>query len=350
MTGWPGGLVLSPAVTSTDGLARRERRASLGDKGGVALRASLEALALHVHDLAPGTHRLDDAGREIRRLGRPGWRHRLGQGERGRRRQGDRGAPQLLAGAAHIRRRLATLALGGQIPRLLVVEDDAPTRILRQGAARPLTSSRRVQLTAGTDRNAAPGGVCRGRAPQHHHGRAGEAAGRGAQAGDQAQRPAGDDQQRRLQPGSRSPCPRPPVWDARQSPGFPGCGGSGRTESMRRRCGTERTLMSPLHVVCVAALLIAFLTWIFWSIKRHPSLDRGDGMGRVVIAAPRPVRLFRVLGFLGTMVIFAVIVVAVRPQIAHPVLGGGPADRAVDGPQPLAGRPLRQSPRIAGFG
>jgi len=66
-------------------------------------------------------------------------------------------------------------------------------------------------------------------------------------------------------------------------------------------------MIAPYHLALVAAILLAAFVWIFWSVRRHPSLDGGDGLGLVVIPPPEPVRLHRIFWFLGVLTIYAVI-------------------------------------------
>lgn len=74
--------------------------------------------------------------------------------------------------------------------------------------------------------------------------------------------------------------------------------------------------MNYQHLAAVLLLLLGTLTWIFWSVWRHPPADQGDGLGEVVVNAPRPVRLYRPLGFFAVLVVYALVVVAARTQIA----------------------------------
>ncbi|HXZ99323.1 MAG TPA: glycosyltransferase [Candidatus Binatia bacterium] len=75
-------------------------------------------------------------------------------------------------------------------------------------------------------------------------------------------------------------------------------------------------MISGSALAVVGGLLGLLLFWIVYSVRRHPTVDRGDGLGRVVIDPPRPTRLIRVAVFLATMVVYAVAVVAARVQIA----------------------------------
>jgi len=75
-------------------------------------------------------------------------------------------------------------------------------------------------------------------------------------------------------------------------------------------------MIAPYHLALVAAILLAAFVWIFWSVRRHPSLDGGDGLGLVVIPPPEPVRLHRIFWFLGVLTIYAVIIVALRTGLA----------------------------------
>jgi cellulose synthase/poly-beta-1,6-N-acetylglucosamine synthase-like glycosyltransferase len=70
------------------------------------------------------------------------------------------------------------------------------------------------------------------------------------------------------------------------------------------------------HAAVVGGLLAVIIFWIFWSVRRHPVVDRGDGLGHVLIRAPKPVSLARPLAFFGVMVIYAFIAVAVHGPIA----------------------------------
>lgn len=75
-------------------------------------------------------------------------------------------------------------------------------------------------------------------------------------------------------------------------------------------------MIAPYHLALVIGILLAAFVWIFWSVRRHPSLDSGDGLGRVVIPAPVPLRLHRIFWFLGVLTLYAVLIVAVRTGLA----------------------------------
>jgi cellulose synthase/poly-beta-1,6-N-acetylglucosamine synthase-like glycosyltransferase len=71
------------------------------------------------------------------------------------------------------------------------------------------------------------------------------------------------------------------------------------------------------HLAIVVGLLAIVLFWIFWSVRRHPVMDGGDGLGRVIIPPPKtPVPVARPLLFFAFMIIFAVIAVAVLGPLA----------------------------------
>jgi cellulose synthase/poly-beta-1,6-N-acetylglucosamine synthase-like glycosyltransferase len=70
------------------------------------------------------------------------------------------------------------------------------------------------------------------------------------------------------------------------------------------------------HAAVVGGLLAVTILWIFWSVRRHPAVDRGDGLGHVLIVPPKAVSLARPMAFFGVMLIYAVIVVAVRGPVA----------------------------------
>lgn len=76
-------------------------------------------------------------------------------------------------------------------------------------------------------------------------------------------------------------------------------------------------MIAPYHLALVVTLFLASIAWVFWSVRRHPSLDRGDGLGLVVIPGPEPVRLTRVLSFLGVLTVYAVVIVALRTSLAR---------------------------------
>lgn len=69
-------------------------------------------------------------------------------------------------------------------------------------------------------------------------------------------------------------------------------------------------MISIPNLATIAGLLLLTMVWIFWSVRRHSVVDRGDGLGRVVITPPKPVRLARTLSFFGVMIMYAVVVVA----------------------------------------
>ncbi|MGH9072453.1 MAG: hypothetical protein ACRDX8_15195, partial [Acidimicrobiales bacterium] len=74
-------------------------------------------------------------------------------------------------------------------------------------------------------------------------------------------------------------------------------------------------MISADHLGAVIALLLGALLWIVWSVRRHPTVDQGDGLGLVRIPPPHPVRLLRMLGFLLVLIVYAVFIVSIHAQL-----------------------------------
>lgn len=69
------------------------------------------------------------------------------------------------------------------------------------------------------------------------------------------------------------------------------------------------------HLAAIICLLGTAIAWVFWSVRHHPSVDCGDGLGSVQIDLPHPAKLGRLILFFSAIAVYAVVVVAARGEL-----------------------------------